>query len=331
MSSNSHNESARPIQNLGVFALLFGIFIATGCTRSEAPPISGASQKATSLGAGVAALDSAPASAATVASTANVANAASIGAAASPVAARASAPASARKIIRQAELELEVDSESAAETAVERAAERRGGYVVSATRETEQGAEVVARVAITVRVPQAELTDTIAEVKRLGRGVGSERITSNDVTDEYVDLTARMTSQKQLEQQYLEILKRATTVTDAMAVQKELAEVRTEIERMQGRQQLLQNESALSTLTVHLSTAVPKIAVSTNDFRDDVRRAWSDAQSTSAELLSGAIRALGVLAPLFVLLVMPSALGIWVLLRFARWRALRRQQRLTLA
>jgi Domain of unknown function (DUF4349) len=223
-----------------------------------------------------------------------------------------------RKVVRQADLELEVAAPGSAQTAIERLAEQHGGYVVSAARDTDHDTAVDVRVTLVVRVPEAELTRTIGEVKRLGRGVGSEHITSDDVTDEYIDLTARISSQQKLEQQYLEILKRAVTVKDAMDVQKELADVRTEIERLQGRQQLLEKESAFSTLTVHLSTAVPQIAVSTTTFGGTLRRAWSDSLALSADLISGAIRLAGFMLPILLLLGVPSALGIWVMVRIAR-------------
>ena len=103
------------------------------------------------------------------------------------------APNATRKIVRQAELELEVSNPGSVQTALERLAEEHGGYVVSAARDTENGSAVDLRVTLVVRVPQAELTATITELKRMGRGTGSERITSDDVTDEYVDLVARTT------------------------------------------------------------------------------------------------------------------------------------------
>jgi len=223
-----------------------------------------------------------------------------------------------RKIIRQAELELEVDAPGTTQTRIERLAEQHGGYVVSAARNTEIGSAVDVSVTVTVRVPQAELTSTIAELKHFGRGVGSERITSDDVTDEYIDLAARSASQKQLEQQYLEILKRAATVKDAMEVQRALAEVRIEIERMEGRQKLLEKESAFSTLTVRLRAAVPQIAVAGRDFSGTFRRAWSDALSLSTDMISGAIRLLGFLAPLMLLIVLPGGSLIWVIRLLAR-------------
>jgi hypothetical protein len=228
-----------------------------------------------------------------------------------------------RKIVRQAELELEVSAPSTTQTVIEQLAEQHGGYVVSAARDTDHESAVDVHVLIVVRVPEAELTRTIADVKRLGRGTGSERITSDDVTDEYVDLVARISSERQLEAQYLEILKRAVTVKDAMDVQKELADVRTEIERLQGRQQLLDKESTFSTLTVHLDSAVPQIAASASTLGGSVRRAWSDALGLSADLITGGIRLAGFLLPILLLLGLPSALGLWCIGRVARYLSAR--------
>jgi hypothetical protein len=228
--------------------------------------------------------------------------------------------------VRQAELELEVANPGAAQTALERLAEQHGGYVVSAARDTDHGSAVEVRVTLVVRVPQAELISVISELKRMGRGTGSERITSDDVTDEYVDLVARSTSQKQLEQQYLEILKRAATVKDALEVQKQLAEVRTEIERLQGRQQLLDKESAYSTLTVTLTTAVPQLAVSATDFTGTARRAWADSRAMSVDLLQGGIRLLGFLIPLALFVGLPVCFGLWLTVRIARALAARRRK-----
>ena len=284
--------------------LLIAAGTATGCARaSEAAPPSEASHS--------------------VGQTPNLAASAS--------SAAPKAGATTRKIVRQAELELEVAAPSSTQTAIERLAEQRGGYVVSAARDTDTGSAIDVHVTLVVRVPQAELTATIAELKRMGHGIGAERITSDDVTDEYVDLVARTASQKQLEQQYLEILKRAVTVKDAMEVQKELADVRTEIERLQGRQQLLAKESDFSTLTVHLTTAVPQIAATATDFGSTARRAWSDSVSLSLDLISGGIRLLGVLMPLALLVALPGFVGVWLMLKLARRLALRRRRQLEAA
>jgi len=286
-----------PSRNV-LWMLLF--LCAAGCGRaSEAPPPTSQSQ---TVGAAAAAVPPADVQA-------------------------TASPSVSRKIVRQAELELEVPSPSTAQTAIERMAEQHGGYVVSAARDTDHETSVDIRVNLVVRVPQAELTATLAELKRLGRGIGSERITSDDVTDEYIDLSARIQSQQGLEQQYLEILKRAATVKDAMDVQKQLAEVRAEIERLQGRAHLLDKESAFSTLTVHLTTAVPQIAVSRTTFGGTLSRAWADAISLSVDLIEDGIHFFAMLIPVVLLLGLPSVLGVWLLLRTVRALSARSRRR----
>ena len=279
-------------------AFLLTSAIVTACAKKEAPPAP--------------ASDVAPASAGLPATATGPGTAAS----GSPYAQKPGV--TSRKIIRQAELELQVAAPGTTQTAIERLAEQHGGYVVSAVRNIDNGSAVDVNVTVAVRVPQAELMNTIAEVKQLGRGVGSERITSDDVTDEYVDLAARTASQKQLEQQYLELLKRAGTIKDAMEVQRALADVRVEIERMEGRARLLEKESAFSTLTVHLVTAVPRLAVAGSDFSGTIRRAWSDALSLSTDMISGGIRLIGFLLPVLLLIVLPATSLLWLLRRWTR-------------
>src|SRR6185369_14940768 len=279
-------------------AFLLTSAIVTACAKKEAPPAP--------------ASDVAPASAGLPATATGPGTAAS----GSPYAQKPGV--TSRKIIRQAELELQVAAPGTTQTAIERLAEQHGGYVVSAVRNIDNGSAVDVNVTVAVRVPQAELMNTIAEVKQLGRGVGSERITSDDVTDEYVDLAARTASQKQLEQQYLELLKRAGTIKDAMEVQRALADVRVEIERMEGRARLLEKESAFSTLTVHLVTAVPRLAVAGSDFSGTIRRAWSDALSLSTDMNSGGIRLIGFLLPVLLLIVLPATSLLWLLRRWTR-------------
>ena len=164
----------------------------------------------------------------------------------------------------------------------------------------------------------------------MGRGTGSERITSDDVTDEYVDLVARTASQKHLEEQYLEILKHAVTVKDAMEVQKELACVRTEIERMQGRQQFCSTrETAFSTPLDRASPAhspCTQIAVSASDFGSTARRAWADSVGFSTDLITGGIRLLGLLIPLTFLVGLPGCVSLWLTLKIARTLSARRRR-----
>ncbi|HEY4159378.1 MAG TPA: DUF4349 domain-containing protein [Polyangiaceae bacterium] len=230
--------------------------------------------------------------------------------------------ATARKVMRKADLTLEVRTPAQAETEVTSIAERAGGYVASSAREVraEEGAHALSRVTLTLRVPSDKLGSVLADVKRLGIGSATENITSDDVTDEYIDLEARLKNQRAMEEQFRELLKRASSVEDALKVEQQLGSVRTEIDRMEGRRRFIDQESAFSTVTLTLSEARPLVAATPSGLRVSVREAVSDSLELAAGLLTGAIRLTGVLLPLALLLGLPLALALRWLRRVRRAR-----------
>ena len=93
----------------------------------------------------------------------------------------------------------------------------------------------------------------IDELGELAVEVQSEVTTSKDVTDEYVDTTARLTNQQATQDALIRLLERAEKVEDALQVQNELTRVQEEIERLQGRIKFLEQTSAFSLVNVRLS------------------------------------------------------------------------------
>lgn len=106
---------------------------------------------------------------------------------------------------------------------------------------------------ITVRIPSKEFESGILEIKSLGE-VQRESVNGNDVTEEYVDLDARLRNLLATEKQFLDILKKAEKITDILAVERELSQVRSNIEVLEGRMKYLKTSAEMSSLTVHLST-----------------------------------------------------------------------------
>jgi hypothetical protein len=218
---------------------------------------------------------------------------------------KAGRPEGSRKVVYKAELSVEVRSPSDAQTKITSLAEREGGFVASAARADSEGRP--ADVTLVLRVPAERFNAVLAEIRRLGDGKRAERIDSEDVTDEYVDLEARLRVQTRLEEQLLELLKTASSVDAALHVHKELASVRTEIERIQGRKQLLEREVTLSTIRVTLS-APPTESVSFSKIGQSVSEAWSDAVLVAGGIVVGGIRITGVLAPIAVMFGIPAFL-----------------------
>ena len=154
-----------------------------------------------------------------------------------------------RIIVRTADMALVVDDVSRAIDEVSRMAESMGGWVVSSDRSTKHSGFV------SVRVPAESLEETIDELRELAVEVKSEVTTSKDVTDEYVDTTARLTNMQATQSALIRLLERAEKVEDALKVQNELTRVQGEIERLQGRIKFLEQTSAFSLVNVRLSLA----------------------------------------------------------------------------
>ena len=154
-----------------------------------------------------------------------------------------------RIIVRTVEMELEVADVSGSIDSISDLAQDLGGWVVSSDRsERHHGF-------ISVRVPAERLEDAVLQLRALAEDVESEISTSRDVTDQYVDIGARLKNQEATEEALLKLLERAEKVEDALEVQNQLTKVQEQIERLQGRIKFLEQTSAFSLIHVALRLA----------------------------------------------------------------------------
>lgn len=224
----------------------------------------------------------------------------------------------ARKIIRNAELHLTTGAPDEARARAAQIAEQAGGYVASSdVSQHGSGASQHQSVQLTLKVPSEKLSGVLAELRKLGDRVAHEKVTSQDVTEEYYDLEARLRTQRALEAQFLEIAKETRSVKDMLEVQQHLATVRGEIERMEGRRRVLDQQTSLSTVQVHLSR---EAALAEASVGDSVRKATEDARAVASGVLHGGIRLVGVALPLLVIFG-PLLLVAMRLFRWAHRRA----------
>lgn len=234
-------------------------------------------------------------------------------------------PTAVRRVIRTAELSLEAQAPDVTQAKVVALAEAGGGFVISsdtARSRDEDGAENVV-VTVVFRVPSGTFDATLDALRALGTRVSNEKVTGQDVTEEYVDLEARIKAQRAVEEQYMAVLKDAKSIPDVLAVQQKLGEVRTEIERAEGRRRYLESQTALSTFTVHLARHVASVDASGPGFGASLQRAGHDAIVVAVAIVNGAIRMVGVLAPVALLIGLPIFLVV-------RW-LVRRHRRTTMA
>lgn len=239
-------------------------------------------------------------------------------------AAQATQPAIERKIIRNANLTVEIDSPAEAQRRIASITESRGGFVVtSEARQHDSGADGSKNyqtVTIEIRVPAAQFDAVIGEIRSAGGRVREEKITGQDVTEEYIDLEARIRTKKALEEQFLQIMKQARNVSDALEVQTQIAEVRGEIERLEGRRRFLENQTSLSTIKVTLQPPAPLLSTNATGFFADIKEAFGDGIDFAAAFILVLIRLVIVLIPIFFLLVLPVALLARFILRRLRRR-----------
>jgi hypothetical protein len=217
-------------------------------------------------------------------------------------------------------MSVETDTPEAAVSKLTTLADAKGGFVVSSETDRSKdsdGAETVSTT-IVFRVPVGAFDDALAAVRAMGSRVSSEKVTGQDVTEEYVDLEARIRAQRAVEEQYMSILKEAKTIPDILAVQQKLGEARTEIERAEGRRRYLENQTALSTITVHVARHIEAVDASGPGFGRSISRAGHDAVAVGIVIINGAIRTVGLLLPVGLLVGVP----VWLLVLI--WRRRRR-------
>lgn len=225
-----------------------------------------------------------------------------------------------RKILRNADLTLEVSDASTAQHKITSISESLGGFVVtseSKQRQSGDSGKQELEVNVVVRIPAPQFGSALDQIRALGSRVIQEKTTGQDVTEEFIDLEARMKTQKALELQFLEIMKQANKVTDALEVQRQVAEVRTEIEKLEGRKRFLENRASLSTITVSMQTPAA-IAVSTSGFGRNIKEAVADSVSVASGLVLFLIRLVIVMIPILVLILLPGGLLARYFLRRAK-------------
>jgi uncharacterized coiled-coil protein SlyX len=169
-------------------------------------------------------------------------------AAQSASAAAAAHPDANRQIIYRASVTLRVEDFGATEKKIAELVQDAGGHIAAFREDRNTGAQRSGH--WTVQVPVVQFRKFLEQTGQMG--VAEQRESqADDVTEEYVDLGARLKNKQQLEARLLELVsKRGDDIKDVLALEAELARVREEIERMQGRLRYLTDRVALTTIEI---------------------------------------------------------------------------------
>jgi Domain of unknown function (DUF4349) len=199
-------------------------------------------------------------------------------------------------IVRTGTASVEVGKLDPAIAALRDLAHRAGGYV--GTTSVQSGHEQSPAATLELRVPSARFDELVTGLKPLGQ-VEYVNIAADDVGEEFVDISARAGNARRLEERLVGLLATRTgKLSDVLAVERELARVREEIERYDGRLRYLRSRSAVSTLSVAVHEPRPIVGEpGQNPIAEALRAAWRNSVSVVAAGIAGA----GYLAPLALL------------------------------
>jgi hypothetical protein len=152
-----------------------------------------------------------------------------------------------RKLIRNGNIEFLTADVRKTKVEIESIAKEQQGYI---SAENEDNYSNRLRINQTLRIPADKFDAVMKQVEGLAEKVDNKNISTQDVTEEFIDVEARLKTKKELEVRYLDLLKQAKTVADIVSIEGQIANVRAEVESMEGRLKYLSNQVSFSTLNV---------------------------------------------------------------------------------
>lgn len=228
-----------------------------------------------------------------------------------------------RLIIRTGDLSLLVEDTEESATKIEALALELGGFVVNSNswRVNEQ-----LHATITIRVPAESFDEARRRLKEGALEVQSENISAQDVTEEYVDLEARLTYLEETEGELRELLRsaqeRGEKAEGILAIYRELSDIGIQVEQTKGRMQYLERSAAMSALTVTLTPEEEVRVVEPGwDWLRTVRESLRDLVNALQFLADIATRFIITLLPILIIIALPFALLGWLVWLWRRRRA----------
>ncbi len=178
-----------------------------------------------------------------------------------------------RKLIRNGNLDFKTNDVKKTKVEIEKISNELKGYI-SAENENNYGDRL--QYNQTIRVPADQFDNLVTRLESLALKVENKSINTQDVTEEFIDVEARLKTKKELEARYSEILKQAKTVADILAIESQIATVRSEIESMTGRLNYLKNQVSFSTLQVSYHEIIGTDFGFASKFIESLKGGWDN-------------------------------------------------------
>ncbi len=232
-----------------------------------------------------------------------------------------------QKVISDAQLEIEVAS-GKFQTAFDQAlllADRYNGYIVSSSSQASGEDSSLKSGTIALRVPSASFALALSDASKLGT-VRNRQVSTQDVTQEYVDLQAQITNAQAQVKAFQDLMARAKTVDDILQVQQVLSNAQGQLDQLKGRAQFLTEHTNYSTLTMSIyETGVEVKPVAITQW--GVTKALKDGLHNLVNAGNAIVRGLGVVIPILIVLAIIGYI-VYRIIRASTRRGREREQRI---
>ena len=177
----------------------------------------------------------------------------------------------ARSVILTANIAMRANDPWAVADKAEAVAAGLGGEVIGLNQSGSKDSRVAS---LTIRVPSARFTEALRQLRALDGDVTSSTVDGKDVTDQFVDLKARLTAKQAEELRYNALLARAATIDEILKIDAALSNVRTQIEQLQGQVNSIASRTRFSVITMSITPAVTPIVT-------PITPAWDPAKTVA--------------------------------------------------
>jgi hypothetical protein len=178
-----------------------------------------------------------------------------------------------RKLIKTGEIEFESENILDTRKDIFKAIEKFKGYC-SSDNEYKNSYEISNL--LIIRVPTENFDNLLNEITNGVTKFDRKEIQIKDITAEFLDIEARLKTKKELENRYLEILKKANTVTEILEVEKQIGNLRSDIESIEGRLKFLNNQVSFSTLNVRIYETISEQTEFGKKFKNGFQNGWEN-------------------------------------------------------
>lgn len=234
-------------------------------------------------------------------------------------------------VIQTASLEVSVADTVEAMNATTALAKSMGGYVVSSNRysDTTYNNVTYTRTSITIRVPAAKLEEAMQKIRELSadgkNGVLSESLSGQDVTSDFVDSSSRLRNLKAAEEQLVKLMEITDDLDATMKVFRELTNIRSEIEVLEGHIKFLQESSALSSISVNFVAEASLQPIEIGGWKPE--GVAKDAIKNLIRMFQGLVDFLIRFGIQCLPFLIPLGVGLYFLIRAIKKSAAKRQAR----